>query len=439
MSQLRPVKRKKTNIPWVYLSLGFFVVITLVVYFGLQYLSPQNEEDTITPFTICSYNVAKTQDTLESLKYTDVIEIKDYLIYGETLNLYSDFYVLGKSDYIVGKTLIVKNICDGYEWVYMIEKSVDGQIPLELLPNGFYEVYVVDNLVQKRVISIQDINEFFYPVVRDGSMKTIQILASTRLGSSEEREVKLDQRYLYLYVSDSNEIERKEVYDIVIDAAHSSYVGSSIEKGQSAFNMVEANETVRMALLVADELEKAGLKVYLTRDDTEDVIDLYGESGRLYNAYQSKAKYYLELNTIHSNNNSRSGAIMTYSRFSSNRFATTVFKAYLEAEIISAYGRESNSNIAGVTPASMYDGYDSLPVVRESGGRILGAGTMSEASRENASFNAQERFGIQTISLDLFHLSNEEDAMAFANNGKVLAQSIAQGIINYFRIEGVSE
>lgn len=436
--QLHVVKRKKSNFPWVIFSLGFFVVVALGIYFAYPYFTHSNDDNLDTPFTFCTYDINQSQDVIESLTYTDTIVVRDYLLYGETLNLFSDTYVLGEKDYFIGKTIVLKNVCDDYEWVYMMESFIDSQIPLELLPNGFYEVYIIDNLIQKRVISNSEIDELFLPVNRDGNGKTVEILAKKDLGSSDEREVSLDQNYLYINVKDSSNEDRVDVYDIVLDGAHSTYVGNSVEKGRSAFNVIEANETVRMAILIQEELEKAGLKVYMTRDDSEDVIDFYGEDGRLYNAYASQAKYYVELNMIYSNLEERNGAIMSYSHFSSNRFATTVFKSYLAANIISAYGNDSSTNIAGVKAASLYDGFDSIPVIRESGGRILGAGTMSEASQTNASFNAEERFGMQTISIDMIHLSNESDVTNFINNEETLAKAIAQGIIEYLRIEEVN-
>lgn len=436
--QLHAVKRRKSNFPWVPFSLGFFVVVGLSLYFLLPILNKDESLINQSPFTICNYSVSKTQDTLESLSYSDTIQMHDYLVYGETLNIFAQNYVLNQKDTFIGKTVKLINLCDGYEWVYMLEGNIDGQIPLELLPNGFYEVYIIDNLIQKRVISSLDIEDIFYPVNRNNQGKTIEILSDLNLGSSEDRKVSLDKRYLYLSVKDSTSEERETVYDIVLDGANSTYIGQRVDRGKSAFNMVESNETVRMAILVQEELEAAGLKVYMTRDDSEDVIDLYGIDGRLYNAYASKAKYYLEFNMLYSSLAERSGAVMSYSHFSSNRFATAVFKSYLNANIISAYGSASSSNIAGVKSASLYEGFDSIPVIRESGGRILGAGTMSEASLTNASFNADARYGLQTISLDLIHLSNENDAMLYANNTEALAHAIAQGIIEYIRLEDQS-
>lgn len=433
-STLHSVKRKQTKIPWVWLSFGFFVFIAFSMYLTFIVF---NVDDVLSEdyFEVCDYSINETQSVIEATDFTEIIEINDYLIYGETLNLFSDSYILNQKDPLIGKTIVVRNVCDGYEWVYMMENNIDGQIPLELLPNGFYEVYIVDNLISKRVVSTIEIEEVFYPVNRDQLGKTIQIIASKNIASSQDHEVNLAHNAMFLKVSDSTTEERDVIYDIVLDGAHSTYVGNSIEKGRSNFNMIESNETVRMAILVQEELEKAGLKVYMTRDDSEDVIDLYGIDGRLDLAYQSQAKYYIEFNMMSSNNSDLSGAVMTYSRYSSNRFATTVFKSYLATGIIGAYGVERNGNIAGVVPASYYQGYDSIPVIRESGGRILGAGTMSEASQTNASFNAQERFGMQTISLDMIHLSNENDATMYANNTELLAKSIAQGIIEFLRLE----
>lgn len=432
---LHAVKKRKSKFPWVLFSLGFFVVLALFIFVIYPRFIESDDEISEIPFTICTYDQSKTQDMIESLTYSDTIIMRDYLLYGETLNIFSNQYILGQKDYFVGKTVVLKNVCDDYEWVYMLESYVDNQIPLELLPNGFYEVYIVDNLIQKRVVSNSEINELFYPVKRNQNSKTVEILALSNLASSDDRKISLDQNYLYINVRDSNVEERAEVYDIVLDGAHSTYVGNSIEKGRSAFNVIEANETVRMAILVQEELEAAGLKVYMTRDDSEDVIDLYGEDGRLERAYISQAKYYVELNMIFSNLEERNGAIMSYSHFSSNRFATTVFKSYLNAGLITAFGNESSTNIAGVKAANLYEGYDSIPVIRESGGRILGAGVMSEASQTNAYFNAEERFGLQTISIDMIHLSNENDVMQFLNNEELLAKAIAQGIIDFLRIE----
>lgn len=433
-SPLHSVKRRQSKIPWVWLSFGFFVVIAFSMYLAFNVF---NVDDVLSEdyFEVCDYSINETQSVIEATDFSETIEINDYLIYGETLNLFSESYILNQKDPLIGKTIVVRNVCDGYEWVYMMENNIDGQIPLELLPNGFYEVYIVDNLISKRVISNIEIEEVFYPVNRDQLGKTIQIIASKNIASSEDHEVNLAYNAMFFKVSDSTTGERDVIYDIVLDGAHSTYIGNSVEKGRSNFNMIESNETVRMAILVQEELEKAGLKVYMTRDDSEDVIDLYGIDGRLDLAYQSQAKYYIEFNMMSSNNSDLSGAVMTYSRYSSNRFATTIFKSYLATGIIGAYGVERNGNIAGVVPASYYQGYDSIPVIRESGGRILGAGTMSEASQTNASFNAQERFGMQTISFDMIHLSNENDATMYANNTELLAQSIAQGIIEFLRLE----
>ena len=201
-----------------------------------------------------------------------------------------------------------------------------------------------------------------------------------------------------------------------------------------AFSLIEANETLRLALLLKEELEKSGLKVYLTRDDHEDVVDLYGVDGRLYQAYQVQAKYYIELNMMYSSNEAIRGSTAHYSRYASNRFATLVFKSYLDNTTLVPRGTSTNGNLDGVKAAPSYEGYDAIPVIRESGGRILGAGTMSEASMENAIFNKDARIGMQSLSLDLIYISNQEDVDYFTQNLETLSLNLSQGIIDYLRI-----
>lgn len=429
------VKRGSRHIPWPYLALGLSLLIGSGWLLFDQFFSSDSALKE-APFSLCSLDLASSQRKLENLEIGKSLEIQDYLIYGETLNLYQNPYVLGQVDPFVGKTLVLKNLCDGYEWVYMLEKTVDGQIPLELLPVGFYEIFIVEDLERKRLYSLDNIHELFIPVRREGQTKTIEIIANQHLGVNLEETPLLDQAYVFIQVSQSNDNVYDDVVDVVIDPAHSTHNNGMIEKGRSAYSMIEANETLRMAVALKEELESYGLKVLLTRDDTEEVIDLYGSEGRLEKAYLSQAKYYIELNMNYSTNADLRGSRMTYSSYASNKFATSVFKAYLQDSELVAFGNASRSNIAGVVSASRYEMWDAIPVIRETGGRILSAGTLSELARtQNSSFNAEERFGMQAISLDLMYLSNEMDANLFSSRMKTWAQNIASGIANYLDVE----
>lgn len=432
MIQLQPrlVKKSSNKHPWIVFGFILATLMGLFVYGSLQKTADTLERQ----FTICDQSLSKTQALFETMHFESSISFNDYLIYGETLNLFANPYQLGQTDPFVGKTLVLKNLCDGYEWVYMLEKNIDGQIPLELLPKGFYEVYIVEDLQRKRLISSEDIMLNFYPIQREDQTLEITLMAKKTYGYEEEL-IALDERYFFLDIHELKATDHSEIYDVVIDPAHSTYVNGSIERGRSAFNLIEANETLRLALLLKEDLEEVGLKVYLTRDDHEDVLDLYGLDGRLHQAYLSHAKYYIELNMMYSTNEEIRGSSIYYSRYSSNRFATLVFKSYLSDTELIARGTGSAGNIDGVKVAPSYEGYDAIPVIRESGGRILGAGTMSEASSVNASFNEDARIGLQSLSLDLIHLSNIKDVEYFSAHMDQLSTNLSLGILDFLRIE----
>lgn len=432
MIQLQPklVKKTSSKHPWIVLGISLTIILGLFLYWSFNF----NKEEEPLAFLVCNQSYAQTQNMFESMDFESSLVFKDYLIYGETLNIYAEDYVLGQVDPFVGKTLVLKNLCDGYEWVYMLEKNIDGQIPLELLPEGFYELYIVEDLQRKRLVSMEDVYLNFYPIARENEALEVTLLAQNTFGNADEP-IELKQRYFFLDVHKVQSSSVDTIYDIVIDPAHSSNLNGGIERGRSAFGLIEANETLRLALLLKEDLEKAGLKVFLTRDDHEDVVDLYGVDGRLHQAYQVQAKYYLELNMMYSSNEAIRGSTINYSRYASNRFATLVFKSYLDKTTLVARGTSTNGNIDGVKLAPSYEGFDAIPVIRESGGRILGAGTMSEASMENAGFNKDARIGIQSLSLDLIYISNQEDVDFFTQNLELLSANLSQGILDYLRIK----
>ena len=124
---------------------------------------------------ICDYSQTKTQSVLNELKYDETIELKDYLFYGETLNIYNAPYDITVPDYFIGKTIKLRNVCDGNEWVYMLGKNADEQIPLENLPIGFYEVFIVDSLKEKRLIATNELYDEFFTVRRNGLYKKVDI------------------------------------------------------------------------------------------------------------------------------------------------------------------------------------------------------------------------------------------------------------------------
>lgn len=435
--QPRVVPRRRRKLKWRVI-IPSFILIVLSGYILFNLLFPKELLIDTPSFVICDYSYTKTQSVLNELVYEDKIELKDYLFYGETLNIYNNIYDINQADYFIGKTIKLRNICDNSEWVYMLGKNADEQIPLENLPNGFYELFVVDSLKEKRLITSSELYDEFYTVRRNGLNKKIDLISDKDLLKEKEDTLPImDENYFFIQVTDQTlENDNSEVYDVYLDAAHNTESYNFVDKGRTVNNLVEANELYRITLAVKEKLEEKGLKVLLARENEDSVINQYGIDGRLYKAYQANVKHYIEFNLNFTTNEETRGSRIIYSSYSSNKFATALFKSFISTPGLVPYGRQTSTNIAGVVASSRYNNLDSYPVIREAGGRILSAGTISDlAIEQNSEFNKDERKGIQSVSLEVFFISSPLDVNVYQNEFDQMVNNIVNGYLKYLGME----
>lgn len=247
----------------------------------------------------------------------------------------------------------------------------------------------------------------------------------------------MEDNYFFLNIStQSDEQDNPEIYDVYLDAAHNTISYNYVDKGRTVNNLVEADELYKVAVAVKGKLEAKGLHVLLSRENEDTVINQYGLEGRLNRAYKAQVKHYIELNLNFTTNEDTRGSRVIYSSYSSNRFATALFKSYISTPGLVPYGRQTSTNIAGVLSSSRTNNLDSYPVIREAGGRILSAGTISElAIEQNSEFNSNERKGIQSVSLELFFISNPLDVNVYQNDFDTIVNNIANGYLKYLGME----
>lgn len=433
--QPRLVPKGRRRLKWRVI-IPSFILLSLLGYISYNALFPKQLEVIQTGLTICDYSYTQTQTNLHARQYENVLEIRDYLYYGETLNLFNATYDNTTPDYFIGKTLKLRNVCDENEWVYMLGRNADEQIPLENLPNGFYEVFIVDNLIEKRLVSEAELYDVFYTVRRNGASKRIDLIGDADLvqGTKEELPI-LNDHYFFIHVKDADPLETETIYDVYIDPAHNTSSWNVTDRGRTVDDLVEADVLFKLAEALKLKLEARGLKVMLSRETMDATINQYGIDGRLHKAYQSKAKHYLELNLNFTTNKDTRGSRVIYSSYSSNRFATSIYRSFMETTGLVAYGRNTTSNIAGVVAANRFTGLDAYPSIREAGGRILVAGTISDlAVEQNSSFNKDERKGMQSLSLELFFISNTLDTTVYRTQFDAMVDNIANG---YFKSLGM--
>jgi len=429
----RDARSRRRKIRWK-IVLPFLVLISLILYIILTLMFPHKVEVIQPKYTVCDYSLSKAQAVFKTMSYSDTDNLAEHLYYGETLNIYNEPFELGKIDPFVGKTVILRNICDGTELVYMMESNIDRQIPLDALPQGFYEVYVMENLVKTRLIAQDSFYDEFYTIRRhNGLGMEIEIVADKDLIESPlENQTILDKNYVFIRVTEKEVPEA--IYDVVIDPSKYQTSDNNIIKND--VNVAEA--LFDSATLLKEKLEAYGLKVFITRDN--EIIDRWGLDGRMAKIYNVKAKYYIALDINDSPNANDKGARIIYSHYTSNRFATAIFDAYLQQDDLTIYGVGSPGNKLGIISGRILeDKMDVNTDVRETGGKILGAAKYSETAAENESFALNNPYGVQSILLDLLFISNQHDYDLYTTQHDALIENIALGFADYLQLEKVTQ
>jgi N-acetylmuramoyl-L-alanine amidase len=434
-TSLRPVAKtkrkfnKKVGIP-------LLILLVLVGYAGISFYL-KSKEDPVVLKTLCNFNHIESRELFEDREFDKLLEMNDYFVYGETLNLFNSTYDMFNPDMFIGKTLVLVNLCDQSERVYMMESNVDGQIPMEDLPVGFYEVYVMHNLERHRLFTNGYVEDVFTTINRQDQTKQIRLIGDAFLLENTRSEKQtFDRNYLFLEVTPTTLEE--DVVDIVIDPGHYDFDSGWLDLGVKAYDLIEANENYKMALALKKEFEKYGLNVLITRDKDE-TVNTYDVDGRLYRAYANQAKYYLQIQMVGSSNPNIVGTQIIYSSYTSPRLASSVFKQLIENTRLQSTGVSGTGNIPGVLPSGRANGYDGRMVIRESGGKALTAATYSEKSEENSSFALDNRRGIQTLILEYLYLTHQPSAEYWLEEYELYAEQTVKGFVNYLQLEVVEE
>lgn len=407
------------------------LLLSLVIYTASMFVYNAYFKEEKVFKTVCDFNHAQSKAALIKEPSNYLLELNDYFIYGETLNLFNQEYQLGKPDLFVGKTIILVNVCDDLERVYMVETNVDGQIPMEDLPVGFYEVYVMFNLQRHRLFTTGYLEDVFTTINRNENTKQVRLIADAYLLENDrDGATTFDRNYLFIEVS---HVELPETaVDIVIDPGHRSYDQGWLDLGVRANDLIEADENYKMALALKEEFEKAGLSVLILREENE-AVNTYDINGRLHRAYNANAKYYLEVQMIASNNPAVFGTQIVYSSYTSPRLASTVFKQLIENTRLQSTGISGAGNIPGVIPSTRINGWDARMVIRESGGKALSAGSFSEKAQvENGSFALNNRRGLHTITIEYIYLTHKDSALYWILEYPLYAQETVKGFLNYW-------
>lgn len=429
-----PRGRKKLNYK---VAIPLLVLAVFVVFFSAN-LVMKNQGDK-EAFVVCDLNSEKTIELLDK-KYKQTYEFKDYLVYGESLSLFAKNYTGLDADDMNGKTIKLKDVCSDRTYSFVVDRKVDRKILLGHIEAGFYEVYLVEDLKEKRLYSSEEIFHTTHTVTRDETNKRVELISTNEILSGYD--IKMNQNYTYLQVSE--EAVAKNVYDVVIDPAGNdtsfSYGMLSNTEGNG---LNEAEESYKAALLLKAELDKLGFKTLILRDEDE-IKNTYGKDGRLAKAYEVEAKYYFRLGFSQDENSSIGGYTIVHSNHSTNILAAQIAydfskKLKMEGNSIYANAGDRPGVIAATLATSDIDNrnvYDSDLWIREVGGKATQAGMFSEATKEGTELFAKDKLnGIYGLNISFGYLTNSADANNWKSNKENIIKELADSIAIYLDIE----
>lgn len=415
-------KRRSYTIRWR-LVLPLLLLLCLIVYaiFGFFFTK---KAEARKKFTICDFSEKKTFEKLNK-KTAETYPVKDYLYYGESLGIYEKVYHAKQSDPLAGKTIELYNLCNDQSISMTFGNTADQKIALEEILPGFYELFVVDNLVRKRVVFQDTVeSEPFYTAQRKGSIHKVSVTARKNL--LEEYGERWDKAYMFLHVEKATPIAGD--IDVYLDPYGMNVDNQLVpDEGVKGNGVLEYKETYEAALLMKKTLEAYGLRVLISKKSAEEKpAYMYGEDGRLAQAYNKHAKYYvyLRLNALPSDASIK-GMEVWHSAYISDAMAKKLMFG-LEKTVGVKGSPYTSGTTMGIRKSPVTkDGYDLYANLRESGGRATMAGKGTPNSiKENKQF--VEANGMHAVEIDFAYISNAQDAKFWKENKGKMVEEIAK-------------
>ncbi len=415
-----PKNKRKVNYKIV---VPFIVVLALGFYVLLDKFVPDIKED--KTYLICNLNANESNNLIKERKYKDTIKMSDYAVYGEFLGLYNESIELGNKDMFSGKTFFLNNICHNDERAYMMDVALDRKLPLNDLDDGFYELEVLDGLDRFHLLSDEIRNETFYTVNRNGYRKQVKILANNALFKENDEKI-LKENIVYLEVKT---VEADKNVDVVLDPARFNELWPGfIDYGSSRDGQSEAEITYRIASKIKKELDSKNIRTEILRDD-KNAKDFSGSDGRLADAYKSGAKYYFNIAFPDSGSSNDKGVTVIYSSYSSNKLASDIMTSLKDKTSIQSSNWTGINDIDGVYPTYRDGLYDRKQEIRETGGKLTGAGILIDNDSGKDS-----RKGMQAITVELGYMSNDHDFETVIKEEDKIVAAIVDAIVKYMEL-----
>lgn len=391
------------------------------------------------------------------------IDVNKYIIYGTHFNIEGTSENIYTIDKVKNVKLILKSLDGEKEFTYTIDYGLNDKnfefltsdlinkgINLESLPIGRYIVLIdVEHYNEiHRYYTLQnntEYNEIEYYTITKNEINNKIVIGFDEYTSDSSNEFK----YMYIEVEETDLPD--EIYDIVIDAGHGGTDSGAVNKEYE-----EADIVLDYAIKLKEELGKLGLKVYLTRDGTEDVKEkmvytMYDENGRVNKANSSKAKFSLSLHLNSNSDNISSGGVEVYAPSKSD----LTFAKCLADNIVNMAGTSysnvpeykkdegvyvenfTNASIESFRKKAVRGGYEPynlttdtpyLYMIRELGGICTNAFVDGRNTSYGANKYINSNIGIEAYLLELGYMNFEDDLNNILENKDLYIQAIVKSV-----------
>lgn len=250
-------------------------------------------------------------DTVFANVQTKQVQVKEFFTYGRAFNFSGSLSGISKDNFESVKLYLTNG--DGIEKTYPLSGTFqegnlvitttdqinDGCL-LDDLEAGEYVALVrlkLNNSVNPKYYSLENISQYgaieYFTMTKENQTRKVEI------GFQEKKVEEQEIAYLSLNVGASEKPEN--VYDIVLDSGHG---GKDV--GEKSGSDTEADIALAVSKLLKERLEANGLKVKLTRDDTNSAdytsTNMYDANGRITTACGTKAKWMF---SFHLNNGNK--------------------------------------------------------------------------------------------------------------------------------------
>lgn len=391
------------------------------------------------------------------------IGVQKYIVYGTNLNIEGASEKIYTVDEIRGIKMVLKSIDGENEINHIIDYDLKDKhldfstsdlinkgIDLEKLPVGVYIVLIdVEHFNGiHRLYTLSNLTEYseteYYTISKNGKNNKINIGFDKYLDSS-------NTEFDYMYIKVEETTLPETVYDIVVDAGHGGNDSGAVKD-----DYTEADIVLDYAIKLKEELEKVGLKVFLTRDGSEPenektAYTMYDENGRVNIACGSKAKLSLSLHLNSNTEKITEGGVEIYAPSKSDlsfaksladnivNIANTSHSQNYEykkdegvyVQTLSKYSIETsrkNAEKAGYEPYNLTTDTPSLYMIRELGGICTNAYMDGRNTIYGTNKFVNSNVGIESYLLELGYINSDEDLNNIMQNQNLYIQAIVKSV-----------